>query len=330
MSDEVIEKVIRTTEVSSGGGGLLSPEQSNRFLDYVFDTTVLGKVVRVKRLKADTAEIDKVSVGTHLLRAATEAVDTGQNAGATFTKISITTTKVRLDWEISTESLEDNIEGDSLEDHIARLMAGATANDLEDLSINGDDDSADAFIGIMDGWRKRLLLGAHVVDAAGANISRATFNKALKAMPRKYMQRRDGLRFFTGTQVIQDYLFSLQNTSQDFVTPLNTAERMINETVKPDGPAGFATGFAFGKQLIEVPAFDEGRDGDYSGPSGDHADVWLTWPDNLIWAVKRDITVYRQFVQKKDTTEYTMYARVGTQVEELDAVVVTKNVKIVP
>jgi hypothetical protein len=44
----------------NGNGGLLNPEQSARFLDYMFDATVIGKVARTVRMKADTTEIDRM------------------------------------------------------------------------------------------------------------------------------------------------------------------------------------------------------------------------------------------------------------------------------
>lgn len=329
MSDELIEKVIRTTEVASGGGGLLNAEQSNRFIDYMWEATVLGTQVRTIRMRADTVDIDKLGIGERLMRVATEAVDDGVNAGATFSKISLTTKKLRLDWEISTESLEDNIEGDALEDHIARLMATQAGNDLEDVAINGNTAlTTDPLLKAFDGWRKRALAGGHVIDHGGNGVDRSVFNKALKAMPRKYMQRRNGLKFFTGSNVIQDYLFSLQNTSADYVTPEALAAAGINSGVRTEGPAGFTTGNAFGVPVQEVPLFEETLDGDYSGATGDHADVWLTFPNNMLWGVKREIQVFREFKPKKDTTEYTMYCRVGTQIENADAFVVVKNVKI--
>ncbi|AXH67247.1 major capsid protein [Streptomyces phage Wofford] len=329
MSDELIEKVIRTTEVASGGGGLLNAEQSNRFIDYMWEATVLGTQVRTIRMRADTVDIDKLGIGERLMRVATEAVDDGVNAGATFSKISLTTKKLRLDWEISTESLEDNIEGEALEDHIARLMATQAGNDLEDLAINGDSAlTGNPLLKAFDGWRKRALAGGHVIDHGGAGVDRGVFNKALKAMPRKYMQRRNGLKFFTGSNVIQDYLFSLQNTSADYVTPEAMAAAGINSTVRTEGPAGFTTGNAFGVPVQEVPLFEETLDGDYSGAAGDHADVWLTFPNNMLWGVKREVQIFNEFKPKKDTTEYTMYCRVGTQIENADAFVVVKNVKI--
>ncbi len=44
--------------------------------------------------------------------------------------------------------------------------------------------------------------------------------------------------------------------------------------------------------------------------------------------IKRDVTVYRFFQPRKDSIEYTMYTRVGVQIEQADAWVVVKDVKI--
>lgn len=342
MSDSLIEKVVTTDGVQSGnpvGTGGLTYAQADKFLDYMWDATVLGSLVTTRRMRAVEEEIDTIAVGSRLVRGATEAVDTGENAKPTFGKLSITTKKFRLDWELSSESLEDNIEGEALEDHIARLLATQLGNDLEDIAINGDTATSIPGIDVIDGWRKRALAGAHVVDNEGDILNRASFNKALKAMPRKYMAKRNGLKFFTGTNAIQDYIYSLQVTENGFVNPEVLAANGINQAVRTQGPAGFITGNAFGVPVQEVPLFLEDRDGDYdtnSGTSGvqlpsssiNHTDLWLTFPDNLIWGIKRDIKVYRQFVQKKDTVEYTVFTRQGVQIENLDAFVVVKNVRI--
>ncbi len=342
MSNDLIEKVVRTTEVQAGnpvGTGGLTYAQADKFIDYMWDATVLGSLVTTKRMNAVEEEWDVIAVGARLVRGATEAVDTGENASAQFTKLSITTKKYRLDWELSSESLEDNIEGEELEDHIARLMATQLGNDLEDIAINGEVGSSIPGFGLQDGWRKRAIDGAHIVDHAGELLNRSAFNKALKAMPRKYMAKRAGLKFFTGTNAIQDYIFSLQQVENGFVNPESLAAAGVNQAVRTQGPAGYITGNAFGVPVQEVPLFDEARDGDYdtdSGTSGvqlpstnlDHTDLWLTFPDNLLWGIKREITVHREFKPKKDTVEYTVYTRQGVQIKNLDAFVVVKNVRI--
>ncbi|AZU97109.1 major capsid protein [Streptomyces phage Emma1919] len=329
MSNELLEKVIRTTEVGAGGGGLLNAEQADRFIDYMWDATVLGSQVRTIRMRSTEVDIDKVGVGERLMRVATEAVDDGVNAGAVFTKISLTTKKLRLDWELSTESLEDNLEGEALEDHIARLMATQAGNDIEDVAINGNTAlTSDPLMKAFDGWRKLALAGGHVVDHAGQPLNRAAANKALKAMPRKYMQRRNGLKFFTGSNLIQDYLYGLTQTASGLISLENVAEGVTRNGVRTEGPAGFTSTPMFGIPTQEVPLFLETVDGDYSGATGDHGDLWLTFPQNMLWGVKREIQVYREFKPKKDTIEYTMYCRVGTQIENADAFVVVKNIKV--
>lgn len=342
MSDSLIEKVVTTTGVQSGnpvGTGGLTYAQADKFIDYMWDATVLGSLVRTRRMKAVEEEIDTIAIGTRLTVGATEAVDTGKNNEPTFGKLSITVKKFRTDWELSSESLEDNIEGEALEEHIARMMATQIGNDLEDYAINGDTASGVAGLQVIDGWRKRAIAGAHVVDNAGGTLDRTVFNKALKAMPRKYMQRRPELKFFTGSNAIQDYLFSVQKVDAGLTQLYARAAAGINQAIRTEGPAGYMTDAGFGVPIQEVPLFVETQQGDYdtnSGLSGvqlpssnlGHTDVWLTFPNNLIWGIKRDITVYREFRPKKDTIEYTVYTRQGVQIENLDAFVVVKNVRI--
>ena len=314
---------------SEGKGGLLNPEQSARFLDYMFDATVIGKVARTVRMKSDTTEIDRIGVGEKLMKLAAEAENTGANSAVQFSKISLTTKKLRLDWELSTESLEDNVEGADLEDHIARLMATQAGNDLEDVVLNGDTSlTSDNLYKSFNGVVKLAKANGTVVAGAGAAVSREIFNKALKAMPRKYKQRRPELRFLSGSNLIQDYLFNSSNNIQN-VNPQDIASSIIRgDQGGLGGPAGFVAPFAFGIPIVEVPLLKETQTGTYASPSGEHGDIHLTFPNNVVIGIKRDVTVYRFFWPKKDSIEYTMYTRIGTQIEQANAWVVVKDVKV--
>jgi hypothetical protein len=348
MSNELLEKTIAAGTTATGtfasttggtgvnrasedgNGGLLNAEQSARFLDYMFDATVIGKVARTVRMRADTTEIDRMSVGEKLMKLATEGDDTAANSAVTFSKISLTTKKLRLDWELSTESLEDNIEGPDLEDHIARMMATQAGNDIEDVVLNGNTAlTGDALYKSFDGVVKKAKTYGHVVDAGGAAVSRAVFNSALKALPRKYKQRRADLRFLAGSNLIQDFLYA-NSIGTNQTIPQDIASSVIRgQGVQPlGGPAGYVAPFAFGIPIVEVPLLPEAQDGDYSGETGNHGDIHLTFPNNVVIGIKRDVTVYRFFWPRKDSIEYTMYTRVGVQIEQADAWVVVKNVKV--
>jgi len=349
MSNELLQKVIDTTNLGTTGSdlsgdgrtlsgtGLLYPDQANRFLDYMWDATILAKSARTIRMRSNVTEIDRVAVGQRIMTVASEDNPrdfTGQSganqytqAGATFSKISLTTRKLRLDWELSAESLEDNLEGPDLEDHIARLMATQAGNDVEDLLINGDGSSA-GLMGAFKGFRTLANTNAHVVDAQGYGLDKAVFNLAIKQMPRKYKQRRNQLRFFAGSNLVQDYLYNLTNTVGNFL-PFDISSGIIRGDVAAnDGGPGTTTPFAFGIPVINVPLIDETRAGTYASPSGLHGDVHLTFPQNFIVGIKRDVIVYRQFVAKKDTIEYTLFIRVGCALENYDAHVLVKNVKV--
>jgi hypothetical protein len=266
-------------------------------------------------------------VGERLVRVATEAVDDHVNVGVTFSKVSITSTKLRLDWELSSEALEDGLEGDSLEDHIARLMATQMGNDLEDVAINGDASSPDPLLKAFDGWRKRAHTAGRVVDANGRVLDTSVFNAAIKAMPRQYKQRRNQMKFYTGSNLIQDYRYNLFNHGPDAASAAQLSGGVEGGNL-----------IAFGIPVLEVPLFDETRPGSYSTveatasytPAADaqHGELELTFPDNRIWAIKREIQVFREFKPKKDTIEYTVFTRVGVAVENLDAYVVVRNVKV--
>jgi len=336
MSNELLQKVIDTTDLgnsTSDNRGLLYPEQSNRFIDYMWDATVLTKAARTIRMKSDTVEIDKVNVGQRILRSASQASprnyttgDSGapiMNADAYFSKVSLTTKKLRLDWELSSETLEDNIEGTDLEDHIARMMATQAGNDVEDLLLAGDTGSSDSLLVAFDGFSKLAKAGGYVVNAYNSTLGMGVFNQAIKSLPRKYKQRRNQLRFFTSSNLVQDYLYNLaiNTNATNFGTPFDIASGVIRGDVAAnDGAAGQMTPFAFGIPVISVPLMPE---------STTVGELHLTFPQNFIVGIKRDITVYRTFQPKKDTIEYTLYIRVGCAIENLDAHVVVTNIGLV-
>ena len=344
MANDLFQKVVDTVLVGSGEGGILNPEQSNRFIDYIWDATVLGTTVRQIRMNAPVREIDKLDLGQRIARHATEGVDDGINARPTFSKIQLTTEKIRLDWELTSEALEDNIEEANLEDHIARIMATQLGNDLEDLAINGDADltpSDDGFalLKAFDGYRKRSLEGAHVVDAAGDYINTSLFNRAYKALPRKFKVRRDQLRFFTSSGLVQDYHEFLASQGIDATFPIIQPGTPAIQPGPTKGPSPLRP---FGIPLFEVPLFEEGLVGTYDAedaatPAGEteasdpteayHGYIELTHPDNRLWGIKREVKVYRKFAEKKDAIEYTVFTRQGVQIDNLDAYVVVNNVR---
>jgi hypothetical protein len=260
-------------------------------------------------------ELEKVNVGERVIRAAAQADPTFTNAGATFSKVELTTKKIRLDWEVSTEALEDNVEGGALEDHLVRLMTNAFANDIEDLAINGDGSTGN-FLSIMEGFVSKVQGGdSHESFVTVANNAWTTeiMQNIILAMPRKYRAIKNNLKFYAGTDAFQGIIKN-NGTLADAIaeafagTPAGTP---ANRQAYLDGNAqtfgGARTTRVLGVEVQEVPYYPAGY-------------IDLTFPQNRVWGFQRDITVNRFYQPKKDTIEYTVFVRFGIQWEELDAV----------
>jgi HK97 family phage major capsid protein len=299
------------------GSGILRPEQARRFIDYVWDATVLAQDGRKVTMRANTMELEKVNVGERVIRAAAQANGDYTNTGATFSKVELTTKKIRLDWEVSAEAMEDGIEGGALEDHLVRLMTNAFANDIEDLAINGTGTGNDAFLNIMTGFVKKVKTGgdAHeaIVTVADNAWTPEVMQKLILAMPRKYRALKNNLKFYAGTDAFAG-IVKHNGTLADAIaeafagTPAGTP---ANRQAYLDGNGqtfgGARTTRVLGIDVQEVPYYPEGY-------------VDLTFPTNRVWGFQRDITVNREYKPKKDTVEYTVFVRFGIQWEEQDAI----------
>ena len=121
----------------------------------------------------------------------TENTDDGYRADVKTSKLEYSTTAVRVPWEITEETLRENIEGQGFEKTVTDLMTTQVGLDHIDLCLNGDTSTSSGdndydFLKINDGWIKQLKTG-HLVDkssSSGMDIN--MFYDAVKAVPNKY------------------------------------------------------------------------------------------------------------------------------------------------
>lgn len=222
---ETLQKsLITTTDLATAGA--MNPEQVDRFVDYVIDVTSLKNNVRVVKFNPQSMNIDKIGVGQRVSMLATEASSPSLRRGVSTSRITLTPVEVMTPFEISYNFIEINIEGQSVEEHIVRMMATQTANDLEEQMINGDtlgharleDDLRDSgsttqyirdsFIGAYNGWL-RLADAGNIYDAAGSDISLTVFSRMLLALPIKFRRNRKDMRFLVSLDHEQLYMEKL-------------------------------------------------------------------------------------------------------------------------
>lgn len=192
--------VSKAGTISTAGleSGLLNPEQARKFIQQTFDATNLGGLIRHVMRTAKTGEIDKIGIASRIIRKKTENTDDNYRADVKTSQIEYATTAVRLPWEITEETLRENIEGQNFEKIATDLMTRQAGVDLEDLYINGDEDTPSDdpdhdFLKINDGWIKQLTNNAHVEDRSSKNsgaMSIDVFYDALQQIPNKYNNGR--------------------------------------------------------------------------------------------------------------------------------------------
>lgn len=197
LNERIVNKA-GAIETGSLTSGILNPEQARRFIQQTFEATNLGGLVRHVMRTSKTGEIDKIGIASRIVRKKVENTDDNYRAGVKTSQIEYSTTAVRLPWEITEETLRENIEGQNLEQIITDLMTRQLGIDMEDLYLNGDTETPDTdpdydFLKINDGWIKQLQNGAHVEDRSSKNsgaMSIDVYYDALQQIPNKYNNGR--------------------------------------------------------------------------------------------------------------------------------------------
>lgn len=291
-------------QTSSLTNGLLNPEQARKFIQQTFEATKLGSLIRHEMRIAKSGEIDKIGIAKRLLRKKTEGMDDGYRAGVKTGAITYATTAVRLPWEITEETLRENVERQNLESIITNLMTKQMGVDTEDLYINGDTSVAASdpdhdFLYINDGWRKQLLSGSHIYDAqSDTEMNLDIFYKTMQKLPNKY--NNGNLRWLMSPRRAQEW-------------ELYLLKKVINQGgAVPDSiytaPAKIPT--------VEVPSLDDDT-------------IILTDPKNLVVVNSYDVKIRKTVEGKEaimqDKRFYVIHFDFDPIIEELDATAIIKN-----
>lgn len=140
-TNQIIKDAITTQVVTNG---LLNPYQAKQFLKQTFEATPFQKEIRHVTRTEKSGEIDKIGIGHRLLRPKVENAFDGVTQQSTFGVVKYQTVATRLDWDITNETLRENIEGENLDSVITNLMTTQVGVDMEDLLLNGDEKAATA------------------------------------------------------------------------------------------------------------------------------------------------------------------------------------------
>lgn len=297
----VKDGAVTTSVVTSG---LLQPYQAKKFLRQTFDATPLMGAIRHETRTERKGEIDKIGVGRRLLRRKVENTDDGYRAKPNFGSIEYSCNPVRLPWEITEDTLRENIEGEDLETTITNLMTTQIGVDSEDLIINGDEATSSEnpdydFLKLDDGVIKQVSAGGHILDVTGSsNMELEMFYKAVASIPNKYNNGK--LRWLMSPTRAQQWELFLLN-------------KVIN--------AGGAVPEALYKSPVAIPSMQV--------PNLADDIVILIDPKNITEVNTYTVKIRKDATSKdaimQDKRFYVVHFDLDTLIEELDATAIIKG-----
>jgi len=306
---------------------LLTDAERQFIVDRVIDESALLKMVRKLTMNRSRVEIPRMSLGSRVMRAshkgghvetqpyyadgpvdpfnpalpvgpAGQTLESGANEHLVtpeYSTIVLESSKLVLPWAITEEFLEDNPEKGAAEQRIATIMAVQAANDLEDLSLNGDEvGSVDALLRANDGYLLQAANGN--VSAALGAFTTNTFETILRSLPTKYRRNVRQLKFLVHPDVWMDYVQSIAARQG------NMADQYL---------AGLVGDPTYGGVPIMASPFmpiDQ---------------VLLSNPDNMIFGVERDMkmrkTMDGQNAIYNDERYYALHIRCDFKIQNVEA-----------
>ena len=312
--NELLQKALETADLIAGGGEL-NPEQSEKFITYLHDMSVMAKDARSIPMKSRKRDINKIGVGARASVPAVEGQDPSVRKKPTFKKATLDTVEIMTPFSVTYDVFEDNIEKENLEDSIIKLFATQIAMDHEELYIMGDTaHPSDTFLQLTDGWRKIAKTSGHLYEHGGNGITTEVLGKLLDMMPEKFMRDYNDLRYYVSPKFEHNYKRLLGQR------PTPTGDKFLLEKA----PATYG-----GIPLVRVPLVPSNLEETIDTETyTDLTFVILTMRRNLITGIHRNMMLEKDRNIFARERQYAFTSRVDCTFEEVDAVCIAEQISV--
>lgn len=335
----------------------LTPEEADRFIDYIIDQSVMKNYARIEKMTKPVKYIRAMGFGEGKMLYPGDNFDESKYKKQwKQNRITLTAKKIRGCIVVYDDDLEENIEGAAFKDHLMRIVTAKIANELEFANYMGDihsynDWCPDDIESLWDGWRyiithsynsaqlyyNKVTGSAHIKAACVTPESDGDFDLVGKiaeidtnepyALEIKYgvMLKNMPSKYHKN---YKDFIFmNPPVVTQDYILALETRGDALGASAILKGD----TRVYHDVPIIDVPLMpiDLGSDGatpDHFGKIGDgvYTDAILTLKNNLIIGIQRDIKIESKR-EPADEATYIFYSmKTDVQIENVDAVVFTK------
>lgn len=293
-------------DISSSG--VLHAAQALQFIKLLIKEAVVMKQATVVPMKSFKQQVDKIRFESRILRAGQEATSlpAADQSKPTTSQVELDAKLFRAEISLTDELLEDNIEKDSLRNTILSLMGERIALDMDELIVQGDTASPDAYLASFDGILKAAT--SNIVNAGTVNLSKNILRDMIKAMPSEFLRRKSDMRYLTSV-----------DAEIDFRDSLSARETMLGDkNITEETMAQYS-----GIPMSAVPMFPENL-----GGATNCTNVLLLDPKNINVGIWRNVRVETDRNISAGTVKIVATLRMDCKFAHEPAVVKATNVKV--
>lgn len=299
-NQQIINKESQIASIKKNLDIPMAVKDAEAFLvDTINNAKTLNSLVPIYRDVA-AGNIDALSVGRRKLRQAGKNDEPTGTGSISNRKIPYSVRKVRWDEWLQNDDVfySQAARGDNAEQKVIDMIQRQFAVDLQDLIFNGDKDAVgdDAdFLGILDGFIKKMKESPNKTDLAEEDLKILDFVNHIQVLPERFKSHTDITWFIT------------QATNDRLVSLVSERQTGFGDAVLQDGKITRLAGYP-----VEVVAEMQ---------SGFAA---LTPKSNLKPVFTRQLRYIRTAdgatAAAKDATYHVLYAYLDAIVREVDAV----------
>lgn len=288
-------------------GGLLVPEQANKFIDLLIKQSVLLRRIRNVKMNSPKRLLETLRFAGEVLKPGNPAaaLPVGDRSKPDLTKVELDAQEYMAEVRLNDSVMEDNIERSALKNTIMQRLAGAVSRDLEKAAWNGDTASPTPLLAVQDGFRK--LITTNIFAHGGNTTNTDLFTGMLKTLPNEFLVR-ERLMFMTSIRSELDWRDHL----------LARATQLGDRQLTGSELARFQN-----IPILPIPIAPENL-----GGGNDETEVVLTDPENLVIGFHRRMRIETDRDISSRETVIVISMRIAFAVTHQPAAVKTSGVKV--
>ncbi len=214
LSNKELLQILKA-QITTGLGGLASPQDTEEFIDLSVEQTRVLQAIRVETGIKTSINLDALDLGEPAMVAASEgqAPADADVVTPTHTRKTLQPVSVIAAYDVTFDYIKKNIEGERINETLNRIFAKRWGKDTVQLIFMGDTANTgttrtDKLLKILDGFVKQALNDANVNDytiPASPSYRDQVFPGMLKLLPKDYKDQREDLAYFVSANVYDAY-----------------------------------------------------------------------------------------------------------------------------